>query len=198
MRIKHQCGIYMPGTQKDHLLMIHHCHYFLGSFKSFSAQLPPTIPPSHNHTMCACVLTHVYGGVCLYSHHCGKRVMEKWGSHSELSRALGTVQMAAASLGCHLPATFCLLMCFDLTHQDRWLGGRGLVRVNIWQHVNNECACGINQPYHFWLVAMARESNVSCVNQSNGIAAHHQYCCLFFSTQGSSKHPCSHSQGHHL
>lgn len=56
---------------------------------------------------------------CQWGKGVGKR-----GSHSELSLTLGTVQMAAASLGCQLPAIFCLLIYFDLTHQGRWLGGR--------------------------------------------------------------------------
>lgn len=54
----------------------------------------------------------------------GEEGVEKRGSPSELSLALGTVQMAAASLGCHLPAIFCLWIYCDLTHQGRWLGGR--------------------------------------------------------------------------
>lgn len=35
-----------------------------------------------------------------------------------------------------------------------------------------KCTCGINQPYHFWLVARAMESHVSFANQSKGMASY--------------------------
>lgn len=50
---------------------------------------------------------------------------EKGGSHSEAILALGLKPSAAVPLGCHLPATFCLLIYFDWTHHGRWLGGGG-------------------------------------------------------------------------
>ena len=115
-------------------------------------------------------------GARVHSPSVGKKGVGEAGQHSKPSLVLGTAQMAAASPGGHLPAALCLLIYFDLTRQGRWLGGRRLVRVNIWWHVNNECTCGINQPYHFWLGAMAMESHVSCGNQSKGIAAYPSLC----------------------